>query len=170
MKKVDEDCYPIITTIDNDWRGRDTSDALIPTQKRRLISTELTNHTLLGCSHGRRWGYEGEMVEVRSNAGLYDSGSGFAHRINWDGNTIHAVNTSSSALRIIYMDNNNFNKGIFLSALGSFWWGFFGVIYFKYISFAGHIEVVIHRSLWTSVTLLLTTLIFSKWQIFFSLI
>ena len=107
MKKVDEDCYPIITTIDNDWRGRDTSDALIPTQKRRLISTELTNHTLLGCSHGRRWGYEGEMVEVRSNAGLYDSGSGFAHRINWDGNTIHAVNTSSSALRIIYMDNNN---------------------------------------------------------------
>ena len=47
------------------------------------------------------------MVEVRSNVGLYDSGSGFAHRINWDGNTIHAVNTSSSALRIIYMDNNN---------------------------------------------------------------
>ncbi len=66
--------------------------------------------------------------------------------------------------------NNNFYKGIYLSALGSFWWGFFGVIYFKYISFAGHIEVVIHRSLWTSVTLLLTTLIFSKWQIFFSLI
>ena len=66
--------------------------------------------------------------------------------------------------------NNNFYKGIYLSALGSFWWGFFGVIYFKYISFAGHIEVVIHRSLWTSVTLLLTTMIFSKWQIFFSLI
>ena len=66
--------------------------------------------------------------------------------------------------------NNNFNKGIYLSALGSFWWGFFGVIYFKYISFAGHIEVVIHRSLWTSVTLLLTTFLFSKWKIFFSLI
>ena len=66
--------------------------------------------------------------------------------------------------------NNNFYKGIYLSALGSLWWGFFGVIYFKYISFAGHIEVVIHRSLWTSVTLLLTTMIFSKWQIFFSLI
>ena len=48
--------------------------------------------------------------------------------------------------------------------------GFFGVIYFKYISFAGHIEVVIHRSLWTSVTLLLTTFLFSKWKIFFSLI
>ena len=66
--------------------------------------------------------------------------------------------------------NNNYKKGIYLSALGSFWWGFFGVIYFKYISFAGHIEVVIHRSLWTSVTLLLTTFLFSKWKIFFSLI
>ena len=66
--------------------------------------------------------------------------------------------------------NNNFNKGIYLSALGSFWWGFFGVIYFKYISFAGHIEVVIHRSLWTSVTLILTTFLFSKWKIFFNLI
>ena len=66
--------------------------------------------------------------------------------------------------------NNNFIKGIYLSALGSFWWGFFGVIYFKYISFAGHIEVVIHRSLWTSVTLILTTFLFSKWKIFFNLI
>ena len=66
--------------------------------------------------------------------------------------------------------NNNYNKGIYLSALGSFWWGFFGVIYFKYISFAGHIEVVIHRSLWTSLTLLLTTFLFSKWRIFFILI
>ncbi len=66
--------------------------------------------------------------------------------------------------------NKNFSKGIFLTALGSFWWGFFGVIYFKYISFAGHIEVVIHRSLWTTATLLLTTFYFSKWKVFFSLI
>jgi len=68
------------------------------------------------------------------------------------------------------MNNKNFNKGIFLSALGSFWWGFFGVIYFKYISFVGHIEVVIHRSIWTTVTLLLTTFLFTKWKVFFSLI
>ena len=67
------------------------------------------------------------------------------------------------------MDNNNFNKGIFLTALGSFWWGFFGVIYFKYISFVGHIEVVIHRSFWTTITLLITTFIFSKCKIFFIL-
>ena len=57
------------------------------------------------------------------------------------------------------MINKKFNKGIFLAGLGSFWWGFFGVIYFKYISFAGHIEVVIHRSVWTTVTLLITTLL-----------
>ena len=68
------------------------------------------------------------------------------------------------------MNNNNFNKGIFLTTLGSFWWGFFGVIYFKYISFVGHIEVVIHRSIWTTITLLATTIFFSKWHIFFNLI
>tara|TARA_B100001057_G_scaffold395838_1_gene405461 strand:- start:226 stop:1110 length:885 start_codon:yes stop_codon:yes gene_type:complete len=60
--------------------------------------------------------------------------------------------------------NNNFNKGIFLTAAGSFWWGFIGVIYFKYIAFAGHIEVVVHRSLWTTVMLLLTSIIFSKFD------
>jgi len=68
------------------------------------------------------------------------------------------------------MYNKKFNKGLFLTALGSFWWGFFGVIYFKYISFIGHIEVVIHRSFWTTITLFVTTLFFSKWKIFFKLI
>ena len=58
--------------------------------------------------------------------------------------------------------NNNFNKGIFLTAAGSFWWGLIGVIYFKYISFAGHIEVVIHRSLWTTVMLVITSVLLSK--------
>ncbi len=58
--------------------------------------------------------------------------------------------------------NNNFNKGILLTAAGSFWWGFIGVIYFKYIAFAGHIEVVIHRSLWTTVMLVMTSIFFSK--------
>ena len=68
------------------------------------------------------------------------------------------------------MNKKNFNKGILLSTLGSFWWGFFGVIFFKYISFIGHIEVVIHRSFWTTITLLLSTIFLSKWKIFFSLI
>ena len=61
-------------------------------------------------------------------------------------------------------NNNKFNKGIFLTAAGSFWWGLIGVIYFKYISFAGHIEVVIHRSLWTTVMLILTSILFSKFD------
>ena len=68
------------------------------------------------------------------------------------------------------MINNKFYKGIILTGLGSIWWGVIGVIYFKYISFAGHIEVVIHRSVWTTVTLIITTLFFSKWKIFFELI
>ena len=70
----------------------------------------------------------------------------------------------------ILMNNKNFNKGILVAGLGSFWWGFLGVIYFKYISFAGHIEVVIHRSIWTTVTLIFTTLFFSKWNILIKLI
>ncbi len=68
------------------------------------------------------------------------------------------------------MNKKNFNKGILLSTLGSFWWGFFGVIYFKYIAYIGHIELVVHRCLWTAVMLILTTTFFSKWKIFFKII
>jgi chloramphenicol-sensitive protein RarD len=68
------------------------------------------------------------------------------------------------------MKNANFQKGVTLTALGSFWWGVIGVIYFKYISFAGPIEVVIHRCVWTSVILIISTIYFSKWNIFFQII
>jgi len=68
------------------------------------------------------------------------------------------------------MNNKNFNKGIALTALGSFWWGVVGVIYFNYISFTGAIEVVIHRCVWTSVVLIISTIYFSKWNIFFTII
>ena len=68
------------------------------------------------------------------------------------------------------MKNNDFNKGITLTALGSFWWGVIGVIYFEYISFVGHIEVVLHRCIWTAFFLILSTSYFSKWQIFFNTI
>ena len=44
---------------------------------------------------------------------------------------------------------NEFNKGIFSTFLGSFWWGFIGVLYFKYISFINPMEIVSHRVLWT---------------------
>ena len=62
--------------------------------------------------------------------------------------------------------NPNFNKGLLLTSLGSFWWGFIGVIYFEYVSFIGHVELVVHRCLWTAVMLLITTTAFSKWKIF----
>ena len=66
--------------------------------------------------------------------------------------------------------NKEFNKGLLLTGFGSFWWGFFGVIYFKYIAYIGHIELVVHRCLWTAFTLILTTFLFSKWGIFFKII
>ena len=66
--------------------------------------------------------------------------------------------------------NKDFNKGLLLTSLGSFWWGFIGVLYFEYISFIGHIELVIHRCLWTAVMLLITTSVFSKWKIFIKIL
>ena len=63
--------------------------------------------------------------------------------------------------------NQHFNKGLILTSLGSFWWGFIGVIYFEYVAFIGHIELVVHRCLWTAVMLILTTLFLKKWKLFF---
>ena len=61
---------------------------------------------------------------------------------------------------------HDFNKGLLLTSIGSFWWGFIGVIYFELVSFIGHIELVVHRCLWTAVMLILTTTFFSKWKLF----
>ena len=58
-----------------------------------------------------------------------------------------------------------FNKGVLLTSLGSFWWGFIGVIYFQYVSFIGFVELVVHRCLWTTAMLLVTTTLFTKWRI-----
>jgi chloramphenicol-sensitive protein RarD len=68
------------------------------------------------------------------------------------------------------MKISNFNKGIISTGLGSFWWGFLGVLYFEYFAFIGHIELVVHRCLWTSLMLILTTIYFSKWDLFFKTI
>ena len=64
------------------------------------------------------------------------------------------------------MEIKNFNKGIFYSSSGSFFWGFLGTYYFQYITLVGAFEVVVHRCIWTSLILLLTTSIFKKWNIF----
>ena len=65
------------------------------------------------------------------------------------------------------MNSSEFNKGIIFAATGSLWWGVLGVIYFEYISFVGHIESVLHRAIWTSLFLVITTSYNSKWNIIF---
>ena len=67
------------------------------------------------------------------------------------------------------MKKNTF-FGILYGASGSLWWGTLGVLYFKSASFVGPIELVVHRTIWTAFTLIITTSIFSKWSNFFSLI
>ena len=62
--------------------------------------------------------------------------------------------------------NEKFNKGLILTSLGSFWWGFVGVIYFEMVTFIGHIELVVHRCLWTAAMLIITTFFLKKWKIF----
>ena len=66
--------------------------------------------------------------------------------------------------------NDKFNKGLILTSLGSFWWGFIGVIYFEMVSFIGHIELVVHRCLWTAVMLIITTIFLKKWKILIEII
>ena len=67
------------------------------------------------------------------------------------------------------MKKNTF-YGILYGASGSLWWGTIGVIYFKSSSFAGPIELVVHRTIWTAFSLIINTSLFNKWDIFFKLI
>jgi len=67
------------------------------------------------------------------------------------------------------MKKNTFH-GVLYAASGSLWWGTLGVLYFKSASFAGPIELVVHRTIWTAFSLIVTTSLFSKWDIFFSII
>jgi len=61
-------------------------------------------------------------------------------------------------------------NGILYSAAGSFWWGIIGVLYFKYVSFVGYIELVVHRTIWTAFILIFTTTYLSKWNIVLSIV
>ena len=67
------------------------------------------------------------------------------------------------------MNKNTFH-GILYGASGSLWWGTVGVLYFKSVSFAGPIELVVHRTIWTAFSLIITTSLFSKWDIFLKII
>tara|TARA_B100000678_G_scaffold74709_1_gene61321 strand:- start:497 stop:1375 length:879 start_codon:yes stop_codon:yes gene_type:complete len=63
------------------------------------------------------------------------------------------------------MKITNFNKGIIASSSGSLWWGFLGTYYFQYITFVGTFEVVVHRCIWTTLILLITTTFLNKWHL-----
>jgi len=60
--------------------------------------------------------------------------------------------------------HKNILYGILFGASASLWWGIIGVFYFKSASFAGPIELVIHRTIWTAFLLLITTTLYSKWN------
>jgi len=66
--------------------------------------------------------------------------------------------------------NKNTLHGIIYGASGSLWWGTVGVVYFKSVSFAGPIELVVHRTIWTALLLVITTSYYSKWPEFKKLV
>ena len=63
------------------------------------------------------------------------------------------------------MNTNEFKNGVISATLGSLWWGVLGTYFFQFITFVGTLEVVVHRCIWTSFILFLTTLIFKKWHL-----
>ena len=63
------------------------------------------------------------------------------------------------------MNTKEFKNGVISATVGSLWWGVLGTYFFQFITFAGTLEVVVHRCIWTSFILLLTTLIFKKWHL-----
>ena len=60
--------------------------------------------------------------------------------------------------------------GSLLTVGASLWWGIIGVFYFKFVSFASPVELVVHRTIWTAFLLIITTFVFSKWKIFFNVL
>ena len=60
----------------------------------------------------------------------------------------------------------NLFKGSIFTVGASLWWGVIGVIYFKFVSFASATELVVHRTIWTALLLIITTSYFSKWDEF----
>ena len=64
------------------------------------------------------------------------------------------------------MNTKEFKNGVLSATVGSLWWGVLGTYFFQFITFAGTLEVVVHRCIWTSFILFLTTLIFKKFDLF----
>ena len=68
------------------------------------------------------------------------------------------------------MNTKEFKNGVISATLGSLWWGVIGTYFFQFITFAGTLEVVVHRCIWTSFILFITTLIFKKWHLLIKII
>ena len=64
----------------------------------------------------------------------------------------------------------NYLIGSIFTISASLLWGVVGVFYFKFVSFANPVELVIHRTVWTAFLLVITTSLYSKWDQFFSII
>ena len=60
----------------------------------------------------------------------------------------------------------NLFKGSLFTVGASLWWGIIGVLYFKFVSFASALELVIHRTIWTALLLIVITSYFSNWSEF----
>ena len=60
--------------------------------------------------------------------------------------------------------NKNILYGILFGASASLWWGIIGVFFFKSVAFAGPVELVIHRTIWTAFLLIISTSLYSKWN------
>jgi len=60
--------------------------------------------------------------------------------------------------------------GSLLTIAASLWWGLIRVIYFKFVSYANPIELVVHRTIWNAFVLIKKTFLFSKWKIFFKVL
>ena len=60
----------------------------------------------------------------------------------------------------------NLFKGSLYTVGASLWWGVIGVLYFKFVSFASALELVIHRTIWTALLLIVITSYFSNWSEF----
>ena len=57
-------------------------------------------------------------------------------------------------------------EGSLFTVGASLWWGILGVIYFEFVSFASPMELTIHRTIWTTMLLIITTTYFKKWPEF----
>jgi len=64
------------------------------------------------------------------------------------------------------MNTKEFKNGVLFASTGSLWWGVLGTYFFQYIAFAGTLEVVVHRCIWTSFILFTTTITLNKWHSF----